>query len=128
MDILMIALIAVTGVITAVILKGQKQEFSIIVIIALSLIFLAQGIGLLTDMKSQLELIREFYEGNQYYYKILFKILGITYLCEFTTGICRDAGYQSIAGQVEILGKLFIMAAGMPVILAIVETLWNYQV
>ncbi len=127
MDILQISVIAIVGIITAVVLKGYKPEFSIFMIIALSFLLVGKGIGILSEMRSELELIQFFYQENQYYYRILFKIIGITYLCEFTSGICKDAGYQSISGQVELLGKMLILVSGMPVLLAIVETLWKYE-
>ncbi len=127
MDILQIAIIAVLGIITAVVLKTYKPEFGIFIIIALSFFFVGKGIGILAEIKSELEFIQSFYQDNQHYYKILFKIIGITYLCEFTSGICKDAGYQSVSGQVEFLGKMLILVSGMPVLLAIVETLWKYE-
>ena len=127
MDILQISLIAIVGIVTAIVLKGYKPEFSIFIIIALSFFLAAKGIGILSEVKAELELIQSFYQENQYYYRILFKIVGITYLCEFTSGICKDAGYQSVSGQVELLGKMLILVSGMPVLLAIVETLWKYE-
>lgn len=128
MDILQLSVIAVFGVITAVILKGHQQHFSIMIILVLSFLFLWKGISMLIQIKSELEFIQSFYQENQYYYKILFKIIGITYLSEFTAGICKDAGYQSISGQIEFLGKMLILVSGMPVLVTIVETLWNYQI
>ena len=127
MDILQISVIAIVGIVTAIVLKGYKPEFSIFIIIALSIFLAAKGIGILSEVKAELELIQSFYQENQYYYRILFKIVGITYLCEFTSGICKDAGYQSVSGQVELLGKMLILVSGMPVLLAIVETLWKYE-
>ena len=102
MDILQISVIAIVGIVTAIVLKGYKPEFSIFIIIALSFFLAAKGIGILSEVKAELELIQSFYQENQYYYRILFKIVGITYLCEFTSGICKDAGYQSVSGQVEL--------------------------
>lgn len=127
MDILQISVIAIVGIVTAIVLKGYKPEFSIFIIIALSFFLAAKGIGILSEVKAELELLQSFYQENQYYYRILFKIVGITYLCEFTSGICKDAGYQSVSGQVELLGKMLILVSGMPVLLAIVETLWKYE-
>ena len=127
MDILQISVIAIVGIVTAIVLKGYKPEFSIFIIIALSFFLAAKGIGILSEVKAELELIQSFYQENQYYYRILFKIVGITYLCEFTSGICKDAGYQSVSGQVELLGKMLFLVSGMPVLLAIVETLWKYE-
>ena len=128
MNILQIAVIAILGVIAAVILKSYKPEFGMFFIIALSFLFLGQGIRLMSEVKTELEVVQSFYRENQYYYKILFKLIGITYLCEFTSGICKDAGYQSIAAQVELMGKMLILVSGMPVLLTMRETLWKYEI
>ena len=42
------------------------------------------------------------------------------------TGICKDAGYQTIAGQIETFAKLTILALGMPVLTALLETVREF--
>ena len=42
---------------------------------------------------------------------------------EFTSGICKDAGYSAVGTQVEMVGKLAILAVSAPVVLSLVETL-----
>ena len=44
MDILQISVIAIVGIVTAIVLKGYKPEFSIFIIIALSFFLAAKGI------------------------------------------------------------------------------------
>ena len=61
---------------------------------------------------------------------ILVKVLGITYVCEFSAGICRDEGYGFLASQLETLGKLSVMLSGMTILTALMEqifslTLWK---
>ncbi len=34
-----------------------------------------------------------------------------------------EAGYGGVAGQVEMLGKLYILSVGMPVLLALMENI-----
>ena len=50
----------------------------------------------------------------------------ITYIAEFSSSICKDAGYQTIAVQIEIFCKLTILALGMPVLLALLETIQEF--
>ncbi len=54
------------------------------------------------------------------------KVIGITYICEFASGICKDAGYGSVAGQIEILGKLSVIFAGLPILFAVMEQIRNF--
>ena len=49
-----------------------------------------------------------------------------TYIAEFASGICKDAGYQTIAGQIETFAKLTILALGMPVLTALLETVREF--
>ena len=46
------------------------------------------------------------------YIGTLLKMVGITYAAEFSSGICKDAGYQTVASQIEIFSKLTILALG----------------
>ena len=126
MNIINICLIAIVGVITAVIVKGYKPEISLIVIIALSLVFFAWMLEIFGEMQSQFQAIAEELEQNKSFYKILFKIIGITYICEFSSGICKDAGHSSIAGQIEIVGKMLVLLSGIPILISVIETIKGY--
>ena len=54
------------------------------------------------------------------------KMIGITYVAEFSASLCRDAGYQAVAGQIELFGKLSILVSSMPVLLALLETISQF--
>ena len=50
----------------------------------------------------------------------------ITWVCEFVAGICRDSGFSAVAAQVELFGKIAVLFAGMPVFLALAETVAGF--
>ena len=60
------------------------------------------------------------------YYMQLLKMLGIAYVAEFASSICRDAGQQSIAGMIELFGKISIVALSIPGLVFLVETLEKF--
>ena len=62
------------------------------------------------------------------YVSLLLKMAGVTYVAEFASGICKDAGYQNIAVQIEIFTKLTILAIGMPVLLALLELIGDFLI
>lgn len=128
MDILKICIVVIISIITAVVLKSYKPEFSVLITITISLLFMSWILTILGEIKNQFEMLGTFYEENQYFYKILFKIIGITYLCELVSGICADAGYASIAIQIELLGKFLVILSGMPVLISIIEILYQYKI
>ena len=76
-------------------------------------------------------LLEEFRGLQQYlgdskgYLGILMKVVGITYLCEFSAGICKDAGFSSVSDQLEILGKLSVLFAGLPILLSVIRQIYS---
>ena len=60
------------------------------------------------------------------YLNTLLKIMGIAYLAEFGSQICRDAGEGVIAGKVEFAGKLLILVMALPLLAAVLETILNF--
>ena len=70
--------------------------------------------------------IQEFVKINHVYLSTLIKMIGITYIAEFCSGICKDAGYGALGTQIEIFGKLSILAVGMPIVLALMETIQGF--
>lgn len=57
-----------------------------------------------------------------YYFQLL-KMIGVAYVAEFASSICRDAGQQSIAGMIELFAKISIVALSIPGFAFLVETL-----
>ena len=68
-----------------------------------------------------LQLFQNIFSGQSSYFNVLFKMIGITYICEFGAAVCKDAGYAAVAGQIEIIGKVSIVFAGLPVLFTILD-------
>ena len=60
------------------------------------------------------------------YLAALFKMIGVTYIAEFASGLCKDSGYNSIANQIEMFGKLSVMALSMPILIALMQTIEGF--
>ncbi len=126
MDITKIVLLSLAGIFLGVQLKGSRQEFSFYIGIVLSMVIFGAGMDKLGAVLNGFSQIKGFM-GEQYtYFSILLKVIGITYLCEFACSVCKDAGYSSVAGQIELFGKLTVLLAGMPVILAVIQTIQEF--
>ena len=118
-----IMMIALIGIVMAMFLKTQKAEYSIFLSLCISTLILFCILGLFNSAKDQLAAISSVLTSDNQYYGLLFKMIGITYLCEFCSSICKDAGYQSIGSQVEIFGKITILLAGVPILMTLLETI-----
>ncbi len=120
-EILRIGALGILGVMLAVQFKSQKPEYGIYIGFALSILIFSFVMGQVEAVISQFELIRRYLGEEEKYLSVLFKVVGITYICEFCAGVCKDSGFGSIAGQIEILGKLSVMFAGLPILFAVIE-------
>ena len=121
--------VAVAGVIAALLavqLSGGKKEYGIYIGVAAGIFLFSCIVDRLAVLISAVEEIRNYIDLDAGYFSTLLKMIGITYIAEFSSGICRDAGYQTIAGQIEIFCKLTILALGMPVLLALLETIAGF--
>ena len=123
MEMVRIGLIGIIGVLLAAGLRSHKAEYGVYIAIAVCLVILSYTTRYFTLILSGIEQMRGYLNDNYKYLAVLLKAVGATYACEFCAGICKDAGYGGIAGQVEMLGKLYILLMGMPVLLALMESI-----
>lgn len=123
MDMVKIGLIGIVGVLLAVSIKSYKAEYGIYITVAVCLIILEYIMRYFMQILLGIEQIRGYLNENYQYLALLLKAVGATYACEFCAGICKDAGYGGVAGQVEMLGKLYILSMGMPVLLSLMESI-----
>lgn len=126
-EVVKVGIIGILGILTAIQFKAVKPEYSTYISVALALIIFGYVVQQLKTMLAGLSWIKDLFEGSGGYLAILLKVIGITYLCEFSAGICKDAGYGAIAEQIEVLGKLSVMFAGLPILLAVVEQIQGYM-
>ena len=118
-----IAVIGLTAVILAVQLKAVKGEYGVYLVLCAGLVIFFYGLSKLEAVMEALKRIQACVRIDGVYLGVLMKMIGITYIAEFASGICKDAGYGSIANQIEIFGKLSILAMSMPIVLALLEAL-----
>ena len=126
MSVLTIGILGIAGALLAVELKGLKGEYGIYLVAAVGLVIFFYGI---TKLKTVIETVRQvqsYIRLNRMYLEVLLKVIGITYIAEFSSDLCKDAGYQTIAGQIQIFGKLSVLAVSMPVLLALLDVIQNF--
>ena len=123
MTIIQAAVLGITAVALAVQLKPLRQEYSVYLILAAGLVIGFLSISRLELILDTVRAIGSQIRVKNIYLGTLLKMVGITYIAEFASGICKDAGYASLGKQIEIFGKLTILAVSMPVLLALFGTL-----
>lgn len=128
MSIVQVVVLGVAGVLFAVQIKQEKAEVAIYLCIVISLVIF---FGIMDSLEIIVETIQEigsFLKVEASYITTLIKMLGITYLAEFASGICKDAGYQTVAVQIEMFGKLTILVLSLPILLALLRTIQEFLI
>ena len=121
-----VGIIGVAGALLAVQFKSGKAEYGIYISIALSLLIFFSIIKNLEMIVRMVRTIGDYISMDTVYIGTLLKMLGITYIAEFSSSICKDAGYQTIAVQIEIFGKLMILVLSIPIVLTALETIGEF--
>ncbi len=118
-----IAVIGMIATLLAIIFKKGKEEYSLYISIVACIIIILLGISKLEVILDAIKKLQGYIQINEAYIGILIKIIGITYVTEFSASLCKDTGYQSIGEQIELVGKLTILAISMPILLSLLETI-----
>ena len=126
MEVVKIVMIGITGVLLALFLKESKPEYSIYLSFAVGICILGYAVEKLSYQFESIKKIQEFLPVDEKYVLVLLKMTGATYIGQFSSSICKDAGYAAIAGQIELFVKLYLMVLSLPVLLALVETIHNF--
>lgn len=123
---LKIGLIAVAAVFIALPLRKDKGEFTLLIGLVASIMIFLYALD-------KLQMIADFLSGlmdrlpiENSYLAALFKMLGIIYIADFTSNICREAGFGSIGNQIEIFAKLSIVALSIPVLVYLVDVVEGF--
>lgn len=126
MGILTVAGIGIVTVLIAGQLKVLKSEYSLYLSVAVMLLIFFYSAGRLGGILSVMEQIQTYFPVNEIYAHTLLKIVGVSYIAEFASHVCRDAGYGAVGSQIEIFGKLTVLAVSMPILTALLETLNDF--
>lgn len=126
MEIIKIAAVGIIGVLIALQFKSHKPEYGTYIGIGICILIFGYAVQSLGALVGQLTGLQKYMEVGQGYLGILLKVIGITYICEFSASICKDAGYQSVASQIELLGKVAVMFSGLPIIFAVIQQLEGF--
>lgn len=123
MEIIKLAILAITGVLLATLLKSGKNEYSTYIGVGTAVIlffYVVSRVGVIVD---SINSIQSYISISETYVAALVKMIGITYVAELASSICKDAGYTAVSGQIEIFGKISILVISMPIVLSLMETI-----
>lgn len=107
------------------VIKNFKTEFVIPISVCGGVLLFS---AILTQTDTLFDKIRELSERlgvDILYIEILFKIIGISYLCEFVSSLCKDVGQTAFSVKVDLAGKLMILSSSLPIFGELIEIIFK---
>ena len=123
MDIVKVSVMGICGMMLGFILKETRPEFAALVTMTTGFLILSLAAGKVSYLFETMNRLKE-----SSYLTVLIKIIGITYIGQLSSAICKDAGYQTIGTQIDLFCKLSVMVLSMPVLLAILDTISEFMI
>ena len=103
MEIIKVAFFALTALFIYLLLKQNKSELGMLIV-------LVAGAGIFLYMIGQLGEVIDF-------------INDIAYITSFCSEICKDSGAGSIGSKVEFAGKIMILGLAIPILMAVLDSI-----
>ena len=122
MNILSVCALAVIAVIVALTLRPKNAEIALMLTVACAVLILLAVLSQAGQIIGTVNSIVAAAQINTGYIAILLKVVGICLLTEFAVNTCRDAGCQSLAGNVSLAGKLVVTVTALPLYTDILNT------
>lgn len=122
MNIFSICVLAVVTVIIILTLRSRNSEIALMLGISCSIIILLSMLSQVSLIINTLNSIIAASNININYIVILLKVIGICLITEFAVNTCKDAGSQSLAGNVSLAGKIMVTITALPLYSDILNT------
>ena len=103
MDIIRVSMLGMCGVIMGFFLKGTRAEYTAFITMGIGIMILGLAVGKLEYLFQTLGNLQNSISVDPEYFYTLIKMVGITYIGQFSAGICKDAGHQATAALAQLL-------------------------
>jgi len=121
MNIMQITAIGLVAALLVIIIKQQRPEIALMITLAASAVLFILVLGNLNTITAAVEAMAQKANLDSIYIAAVMKVIGIAYISEFGSQICKDAGEGTIASKIELGGKILIMIMALPILTALME-------
>ena len=113
--------IALITCIACLVVKPIRSDFAIYISIVGGIIIVFYMLSYLSSIFDVFNNIFHLSGINGSLYSVIFKIIGVAYLTEFTASICSDTGNSSLGDKVLLGGKIIILVMSIPIVTSILD-------
>lgn len=126
MDLLPIIIkaVSISLIVTVIIIviKQQRPELAVQLSILVGVYIFFMVLPQISQVITVFEDLSKKASINMLFMGTLLKIVGIAYIADFGSQICRDAGEGAIASKIEFAAKILVLVMAIPIMISILET------
>lgn len=122
---IVIKIVSIALIVTVIIIvvKQQRPELALQLSILVGVYIFFMVLPQITQVITVFEDISKKANINMVFLGTLLKIIGIAYIADFGSQICRDAGEGAIAAKIEFAAKILVLVMAIPIMVSILETI-----
>lgn len=126
MEVITVGLLGVVGALLALQLKAIQPAYGNYLIFGVGILVALYTVGVWSGLLQRLEQVMAQLPVDRVYVTTLLKMMGIAYIAQLCSGLCKDAGFSSVASQIETFGKLTMLSLSLPVVLTLLDTVRTF--
>lgn len=111
---IIIAGVCIFAAVMCRVFDNTAKEYGVLIKTALATVIAAAVIGSLVPVIERIEDMYGRVSADEAYLTIMLKGLGICYLTQLASDICRDSGEGTLAVQSEMAGKTALLLISLP--------------
>lgn len=122
MDVMKLSMLALIVVIACQMLTKSGKDYVMLICVSFGLLIAFGCVQKLATITDDIKYMMQSLGQSASYLKLLCKIVVMTCLADFSSNMCKDAGYFGIAGQIELFCKIGIIVISLPVMVTLLQT------
>ncbi len=123
MDIMQVVGLGFVAVVLALVLRDNKPEMAMFLSVTAGIIIFISLLGKIGSVFDVIKDIASRANLSMVYLGTILKIVGIAYIADFGSQICKDAGEGAIASKIQFAAKILILMLAIPIVVAVLNSL-----
>ncbi len=107
--------------IAALIVKPVRSDFAMIISMVGGIVILIMVLSSISGVLSLVGSLANKTGLNGNLIAVVFKIIGVGYLTEFTASLCADTGNGGLGDKILLGGKIIILVMSLPIVTSILN-------
>lgn len=121
-EITSVAGLCITASLLCKVIEKYNKEQSVLTSVAVLTVLMLAAIPAVIPLADSVNGIFDGCGIDSQNVSIIFKALGISYITQLTSDICRDCGENAIASSAETVGKILLVSSSLPLFKELIQT------